>query len=298
MSNNSRDTPTNKISQYDFTNKKKSHKDIITNVLNKTFMMFDYKNLPENINKKSIENFLQLEGYALFFKHNNELYFLLCAITEYNFNFQPKKVIVNNPYLDLAEHTFDLEKDECVLIYNDFLGQGILPVISKYASLMVENEISMKIACINARIPFLIDTPDDRAKKSVEKLLKDVENGKQASMTSNQVLKSITTTPYSHTSSNLFTQLIENEQYLKATLLNEVGINANFNMKREALNTSETTLNEQQLTPLIENMFDCRKNGFDKVNEKFSQNIIVELNSIWKTNVEKDKSEVDNVETE
>ena len=271
---------------HDFTNKKKSHKDIIFSVLNKTQMMFDYGNLPETTNKESLEKFLQICGFILAFKNNNKTFFLPCAITEFDYNFAPRKVIVENPYLHLEKNNFDLQEDECVLIRNDVYMQGIIPIVSKYASLMVENEISMRTACINSRIPFLIDTPDDIAKKSVEKVLKDIEIGKLGTMTSNRVLKSIQTTPYSHASSNLFTQLIENEQYLKATMFADVGINANFNMKREALNSAETNLNEQQLTPLVENMFECRKKSFNEVNKKLGENITVELSSVWKKNVD------------
>ena len=286
MSNKTRDTP---IEQYDFMNKKRTHKNIIFSVLNKTQTMFKYENLPDTTSQKVVEKFLQLNGFICGIEHQGKHYLLPCEISKLDYNFEPLEIIVNNPYLQLDNHNFSLKDGSAVLIENDAYRMGILPLISKYAQLMVENEISMRLACINSRIPFLIDTPDDRAKKSVEKLLKDIEAGKQSSMTSNQVLKSIQTTPYSHASSNLFTQLIENEQYLKATMLSEVGINANFNMKREALNSSETSLNEQTLIPFTECMLQSRKMGLDKFNKIFGENVTVQLNSIWKDNIEGDE---------
>ena len=41
-------------------------------------------------------------------------------------------------------------------------------------------------------------------------------------------------------------------------------------------------MNEDALTPLIENMLFCRKNSIQAINEKYSLNIEVELSNIWK----------------
>ena len=82
-------------------------------------------------------------------------------------------------------------------------------------------------------------------------------------------------------SGTTMTELIEYQQYLKATMYNEIGINANGNMKRERLITDEIEVNNEALYPLIDNMLDCRLEGLAKINEMFGTNITVELNSSW-----------------
>ena len=57
-------------------------------------------------------------------------------------------------------------------------------------------------------------------------------------------------------------------------------------MKRESLNSVESQLNDDALLPLVNNMLQCRIDGFNKVNEKYGTNITVELNSSWKSNAD------------
>lgn len=85
-------------------------------------------------------------------------------------------------------------------------------------------------------------------------------------------------------SAGLINQFIELEQYIKASCLNEIGLNANYNMKRESLNSAESALNDDFLIPLIDNMLACRKDFVNKVNNMYGTDITVELNSAWLTN--------------
>src|SRR5699024_4715632 len=64
-------------------------------------------------------------------------------------------------------------------------------------------------------------------------------------------------------------------------LYNEIGLNANYNMKRERLNTSEVEMNSEALYPLVDNMLYNRRLAVEEINEKFGTNISVEFNSSW-----------------
>src|SRR5699024_3264973 len=70
-------------------------------------------------------------------------------------------------------------------------------------------------------------------------------------------------------------------QYLKGSMYNEIGLNANFNMKRERLNTSEIEMNSEALYPIVDNMLYNRRLTIDAINDKFGTNIEVEFNSSW-----------------
>ena len=85
----------------------------------------------------------------------------------------------------------------------------------------------------------------------------------------------------SHNSVNL-KDIIETKQYLMGSWLNELGLNANYNMKREAINESEADLNEDSLLPMIDDMLLQRKIMCENLNKKFGTNISVELSSSWK----------------
>ena len=85
-------------------------------------------------------------------------------------------------------------------------------------------------------------------------------------------------------SAGLINQFIELAPYIIASCLNEIGLNANYNMKRESLNSTESAINVDFLIPLIDNMLSCRKDFVNKLNNMYGTNISVELNSAWLTN--------------
>jgi len=82
----------------------------------------------------------------------------------------------------------------------------------------------------------------------------------------------------------LIPQMIELTQYIKASALNEIGLNANYNMKKERITEQEYTLNIDALMPFAENMLNCRKKAVEKINKMYGLNIEVSLNSVWETN--------------
>ncbi len=63
--------------------------------------------------------------------------------------------------------------------------------------------------------------------------------------------------------------------------MNDIGLNANFNMKRERLNTSEVSLNIDVLLPYVDNMLAERKLAINALNEMYGMEITVDLASTW-----------------
>ena len=78
----------------------------------------------------------------------------------------------------------------------------------------------------------------------------------------------------------------------------ELGLNANYNMKRESISANESQLNKDALFPLIENMLNEQRAGWDAVNAKYGTDIHVELSSAWKDNIEEKELDLDILENE
>lgn len=160
-------------------------------------------------------------------------------------------------------------------------------MFQKYATLLSENELSIKMAVVNTRLVNMISAADDRTRASAENFLADIEKGKTGVIAANEFFEGIKSTPYGSTgNTNTITNLIELEQYLKASWFNELGINANYNMKRESINAEESQLNNDALLPLIDDMLKCRQDGAQRVNDMFGTDISVEFNSAWEDNIE------------
>lgn len=272
--------------EYDFADKSACNRQHIAYMLNRTQSMFRWGGLPETIPERSLELFLQTNGNVCFYKYNGELYVFTGGLGgEPDVYYMPTIYTIANPALKLSK-SLNIGS-ECVVMPNDSLYLGLIPMFSRYASCMTENELSMKLAIINSRIVDLISAPDDRTRASAEKFLADVADGKPGVIAENAFLDGIRAQPYGTTAnSNALTNLIEMEQYFKASWYNELGLNANYNMKRESLNTSESQMNNDALLPLVDDMLKCRKLAAEKVNDMFGTEISVSLASSWEDNVQ------------
>ena len=137
------------------------------------------------------------------------------------------------------------------------------------------------ISLINFRAIFAITAEDDDQYASATKYLEQIENGELGVMMSSGLKKGIETQPYSNGSSSYLTQVIEILQYIKGSFYQEIGLDCNYNMKRERLSESESGLNKDVLRPLIDSMLEERQKALDLVNEKYGTNITIEFNSSW-----------------
>lgn len=271
---------------YDFADKSLCTRQHIAYMLNRTQSMFRWEGLPNTIPERSLELFLQTNGNVCFYRHDGDLYVFTGGMGgEPDVYYMPTVYTIANPALKLSK-TLKIGS-ECIVMSNDSLYLGLIPLYTRYALGMTENELSMRLAIINTRIVDLISAPDDRTKASAEKYLSDIEDGKQGVIAENAFLEGIRAQPYGTTAnSNALTNLIEMEQYLKASWFNELGLNANYNMKRESLNSSESQMNNDALLPLVDDMLKCREQAIKKVNEMFGTDISVSLASSWEDNEE------------
>ena len=278
---------------YDFADKSRCIQRHITYMLNRTQSMFRWDGLPDSIPQRILELYLQINGNVCFYEHNGTLYVFTGGLGgEPNEYYMPTIYTIANPALKLSKN---LKIDsECVVIPNDSMYIGLIPMFTRYASAMTESELSIDVATINTRIVDLLSAPDDRTKASAEKFLDDIRKGKTGVIAENSFLDGIKAQPYGATgNTNVLTNLIELVQYQKASWFNELGLNANYNMKRESLNSAESQLNNDALLPLIDDMLNMRKIGVEKVNAMFGTSISVSLASSWEDNQQEIDSEQD-----
>lgn len=273
------------ILQYDnvIFDKKKAMENEISYMLNRTQSMFHYENLPSTIPALELELILQTKGNAFITKHNDKLYaFNGNAGGELDEYSRAKFFIVTNTALNLSK-SYEIGI-EGILMKNDSLELGLLPLFSKYSILLVENRISMRQAIINARVLSIIAAPDDRTKASADLFLKKLVDGELAAIAETPFFEGIKSHNISAGTNRTISQLIESEQYLKASLFNEIGLDANYNMKRESISSNEAELNDDFLLPLVDDFINCRRQALKEINEMFDTDITVEFSSTWLTN--------------
>ena len=264
---------------YNYQDKTKNINTYVFNYLNKTNSMFKYHNLPNTIPADMLESFLQRNGYVCIAKHENALYAFVGGLGgELDVYYRPTICTVANPALNLSKD-FVIDKD-CIIMKNDTNLQGLLPIILRYSSMLVENDISMVLATYNTRIQKIVSASDDGTIVSAKEYLSQIVNGKQGIIADNAFLKSLDVKD-SSTDNKIIEELIKQNQYLKSSMLNEIGLQANTNLKKERLVSAEIESNSESLYPIVDDMLKCRKNALEKVNEMFGTNIEVEFNSSW-----------------
>lgn len=280
---------------YNFRDKENYMHDHILYMLTRTQAMFKWNNLPDTIPEKYLEQYIQINGFACIAKADDgNLYTFWGGLGgEPDAYYNPTICTVANPYLRLSK-TYKIDED-CVIIRNDPFYMGLIPLLKKYGSQLAENDLSMWMSSINTRIQAILSACDDDTKKAAEKYIDDVYNGKLSVIGKNpfldEDLKADNITGSSKTST--LGDLIEYHQYLKASEYNELGLNANYNMKREALNSAESSINDDILFPLVDVLLKMRQEGAEKVNEMFGTDISVELASSWEDNKEEEEAEIE-----
>lgn len=257
-------------------------KHIIIQMLNKTTRMFKYNNLPSTIREKDLEIQLQVGGFAIWKKVNGELYTFIGGLGgKPNPYYLPTIAIIANPAL---EYNASLSIDEeCVVMLNDHFYEGLMPLNNKYGNLLADAEISLKYAIINARVPALVQADNDATYKSATEFFNKIRKGEDYGIiASKEFFDGIRS--HDFYKQTYIKDLIESIQYIKGSWYNELGLQSSFNMKREAINEAESTMNEDILYPTVDTMLECRRFALEKINKMFGTNISVELDSSWMDN--------------
>lgn len=262
-------------------NKKDLASEYLREMINRCNKMFTIKGLPDTIKQKDLLYLVLNCGYACYTKVNGVPYVFNCSLGgEPDTYYLPTIAIVTNPYLKFNEQLV-INKD-CVIIKCTDTYDSLLPIHKKYANLLAECDISIKYACWNTRLLNLIVAETDKSKKDAENILKKIVEGEEYGIIGGkQGLENIKTYPYSAGTDNTINSLLELRQYLYANWYIDLGVNANYNMKREALSSNEVDVNENTLTPLIDNIEDNLKQAMEDIEKLFGDHYEVERNSSW-----------------
>ena len=265
---------------YDYKDKPRNVENLMKYMLNRSNIMFQYHNLPDSIPSREIELLLQTNGFGVFIEVEGKYYIVNGGLggepDVYN---MPTEAVISIPALKLNK-TYKINED-CIVIPDDSMYLGLLPMYAKYCTLMNENEMTMLLATVNKRIQHLLSANDDNTIESAKKFLEKVFDGEIGVIGESKLFESLKVNTTSTTSQVSMKDLFEYEQYLKASMYNEIGLSANFNMKRERLSSSEVEANTDNLYPLVDDMLNSRRKGLEKVNEMFGLDIQVEFNSSW-----------------
>lgn len=262
------------------TDKHKLLKQFKNNQLNKSLTMFEWSNLPDTIPAVELEKMLQINGYAVIAEYQGKLYAFQAGFSGQDPYNQPTKAIVNNPALK-NNTTYTIGED-CIVIKNDDMKQGLNGLYEYYGQRLIENQITMLMTDYNLRMPFTISSSDDQTTQSAKMYLKKIIDGSLGVIGEQKLFKALSVTPTNSKQTATFADLYGYQQFIIAQLNNTIGLATNNNMKRERLTTNEIEVNKNASYPLVDNMLKNRQQAVDAINEMFNTDISVEYSSIWR----------------
>lgn len=246
----------------------------------KTLSMFEWSELPETIPYFELEKLLQKHGFAFITEVEGKLYAFWGAIGGIQDAYgNPTQIIINNVALGFNK-TLDIKEDG-VLVHSDDCMMGLLPLITKFNSALVENDINLSMAGITSRMQTVISASDDKTKTSAENYVQKLIDGDVSVIGEAALFDGVKRQDATSSQGSAFTSLIEFHQYVKASLHNELGLNSNFNMKRERLTSGEVESVEDTLYPFIDNMMKCRLKAVELINARYETEIEVDYGSVW-----------------
>lgn len=259
-------------------------------LLNRVINMFTWENLPDTIDEQIMNFWLFVTGRVVFTKFNGKLYALNGnyggAPNEY---YMPTEFIVANPVL--GSKNVKLDVDGVVMFNSDTdkyptqtMTGGLYPILTLTANMLADCVVTITSALKNGRVQIAFICKDDNVKNAGEKALTKLYSGDPAIMIDDTILNCITAIKMTDSSSvaTILQQTVETYQFWLANFYNSIGVNANFNMKRERLNTAEVNINDSALFVNVVNMLNNRQQAVDKINAMFGVDISVRISDEWK----------------
>lgn len=263
------------------TDKFKQKLSIENGLLLRSNQIFMYDNIPESWDISLFEYTLQKNGELLVIKSDSgELYFTdkFTYIGKKDFYDRFIQVNINNPNDSVVNGDHNI--GDLVIIKNNSLSISTSEFLSDYIDLMIETVITLKTHLVNTRNIFTLIATDNKSRENCLNFMKKLESGDLNILMNNAFLDNVKLLN-NNVNSDLIYRLIEVLQYLKASCLHELGINANYDLKRTVTTKSDIDINLDYLIPLVDNMLLARKSAIEKVNKMYDTDIKVYLHSTW-----------------
>ena len=261
---------------------------------NKACNLFVWEGLPETVDVKALNLGLILNGKVCFTEFDGKLYALTGNIGgEPNAYYEPQLFIIANPILG-SKQVKIRQKDgsdridglDGILMTNtdvdamsDRPRGGLYGLIYQFAGLLADNVSSLNVSQINGRVSQIFTADNEAMARTAELVLKDIYEGKPYKIVAQDLIDKLGALPAASAGqTNTLLNLMEIHQFFLAQFYAELGIIANYNMKRERINTAESEMNSGCLDINIWNMLENRKTAVEQINELFGTSISVELN--------------------
>ena len=246
-------------------------------LLNNALSIFKYDGLPDNVKAVDLEKNLLRFGKILFTKWHDEFYIFSYTETgKQNYLGEYTHYQVNNPYINCNEI---FSGDNAVKIKNTDTAEPLVNLMGMYSELLTESYLTLNMADINSRIPFLISARDNATKASAEIFVKQIQDGKQGVIAEQPLFDSLNINPL--TDHENISQIVELNKFFYSDYFQKIGLTNLYNNVHDRISATETEFTATSIYPYVDNMKRNRDIAVEKINEMFGLSVTVEFSSSW-----------------
>lgn len=246
----------------------------INQLLEYMMKLFTYRNLPRSIPDHEIDLYLFLYGHCGIVKNSDgDLIAVVPQMSDPTDYFDVfRKYTWATPL-----HSGQVYIDKSgTIIDNTKLHNSSYPLIHTTAAKLAHIDTTMICTLVNARDTVAIKAISQKFAHDAESYQRQKYNGNPSFI----VDRGFSTIDFEDCKTDRsfnVRELADTQQVILSEFFENIGINKTVE-KRERLITAEADSNTELLKLNIQNMFDCRKEGIDRVNRLYGTNIIVECN--------------------
>lgn len=176
-----------------------------------------------------------------------------------------------------GKHIFDASNNM------EIRGTPLYHYIVRTAEILEDIDVTTQTLLKSTRAHCFVSAADEQKRVAAETALKRIYSGQLNTVFQSDILDSLkfNFAPTAASAANTLAELKEQYQFYLAEFYHAIGINANYNLKRERLNTAEVDLNIQPLMVNVADMLKCSIDGWEMINAIFGTKTRVRLGEEW-----------------
>lgn len=240
----------------------------------KAISMFEWVNMPPEIDTRYLEKTLVEQGHICFF-YDDILDKYMCLQCTIGGRFNVYDLPTDYHVYTASGYNRNLDMSNSVVIYSDLAHDNLMPVIYYHAENISNIERTIDINLNQLKRPYVFLVPENKI-TSVKALFKQIKENEEMIIGSNDLTiegLSIENTITPNNTIDLYT--LKKKYYNEA--LTDLGISNFSDDKKERLLAGEITSNEEDVFLNKTNMLEARKQACKLINEMFGLNIDVKF---------------------
>ena len=262
----------------------------------KAISMFEWVNLPKEIDERYLELMLCQNGYVCFFKDqlvpDVDTYFALQCTLGGRFN------VYNIPtvYQIYTASGYQARRtaEDSVIIYNNLLHSPTVPLLMYHAYNLANVERTIEINLNQLKRPYIFLVPENQ-RFTFTKLVNDIKNNQDV-IIGNKDLNLDNVNPVNTITPNNTLDLYTLKKRYYNEALTDMGIN-NLNVdKKERLVSDEVSSNDEDVLINRNSMLYARKIACKQINDMFGLNIDVKFRNEFMEEQKEDFEDIEVVE--